>query len=199
MVEAMSHRNSVIELYHKAATGNKTVRMLLTPVGGLFFTSFVVGIIALSFHIDRVLNLPKILFAPWNVLLSVPLLCGGLFLLLWSLLHFVKARGTPVPFNPPPRLVASGPYAYTRNPMLTGVFALMFGIGTLLGSVTLVFIFTPLFVGLNVLHLRAIEEPELERRLGERYVQYKRETPMFIPRLEAGTKKRPSGRDRACF
>jgi protein-S-isoprenylcysteine O-methyltransferase Ste14 len=50
-----------------------------------------------------------------------------LFLIGWSVLNFLRAKGTPVPFNPPPQLVTTGPYAYTRNPMLTGVFSLLFG------------------------------------------------------------------------
>jgi len=75
-----------------------------------------------------------------------------------------------------------GPYAYVRNPMLSGIFLLMVALGMLLRSVSLVFIFTPLFIVINVLKLKAIEEPELERRLGKHYVEYKGNVPMFIPK-----------------
>jgi protein-S-isoprenylcysteine O-methyltransferase Ste14 len=101
--------------------------------------------------------------------------------MLWSNLHFIKVRGTPVPFNPPPSLVTTGPYAYVRNPMLSGVFILLFGLGIVFNSISLVFIFTPLFILLNVLELKAIEEPELEKRLGREYTEYKKGVPMFIP------------------
>jgi protein-S-isoprenylcysteine O-methyltransferase Ste14 len=83
--------------------------------------------------------------------------------------------------NPPPELVTSGPYAYVRNPMLAGVFALLFGFGIFLGSVSLLFVFTPLFILLNVWELKNIEEPELVKRLGEKYVEYRKRTPMFLP------------------
>jgi protein-S-isoprenylcysteine O-methyltransferase Ste14 len=73
--------------------------------------------------------------------------------------------------------------------MLTGVFILFFGLGILFRSISLVFIFTPLFVLLNVLELRAVEEPELEKRLGEEYLEYKKRVPMFIPWLKVRTKK----------
>ena len=106
--------------------------------------------------------------------------------MLWSMVHFIKVRGTPVPFNPPPKLVTTGPYARARNPMLTGLFIFLLGLGILFGSISLIFIFTPLFVLLNVLELRAIEEPELEKRLGTEYIEYKKRTPMFIPRLKRG-------------
>ena len=59
---------------------------------------------------------------------------------------------------------------------------------TILGSLSLIFIFTPLFITINVWELKMIEEPELERRLGEAYVKYKKEVPMFFP-----LKKRGSG------
>jgi protein-S-isoprenylcysteine O-methyltransferase Ste14 len=43
------------------------------------------------------------------------------------------------------------------------------------------FLFTPLFIVLNVLELKYIEEPELEQRLGKPYVAYKNRVPMFLP------------------
>jgi protein-S-isoprenylcysteine O-methyltransferase Ste14 len=108
----------------------------------------------------------------------------------WSVLVFLKAKGTPVPLNPPPQLVTTGPYAYVRNPMLTGVFALLFGIGVLLGSFSLLFIFTPLFILINVWELKAIEEPELLKRLGQDYAEYRKSTPMFFPGLGKIFKRR---------
>jgi protein-S-isoprenylcysteine O-methyltransferase Ste14 len=92
-------------------------------------------------------------------------------------------KGTPVPFNPPPTLVMTGPYQFVRNPMLMGVFLLLFGLGFAIKSLSLVVLFTPLFVLANVWELKKIEEPELVKRLGEDYVAYKQQTPMFIPKV----------------
>jgi len=77
----------------------------------------------------------------------------------------------------------TGPYQFVRNPMLTGVFFLLFGIGFAIKSLSLVVLFTPLFVLANVWELKEIEEPELVKRLGEDYVAYQQRTPMFIPRM----------------
>ncbi len=74
--------------------------------------------------------------------------------------------------------------------MLTGVFAFLFGMGFLLHSVSIVVIWTPVFVIVNVLELKFIEEPELERRFGERYREYRRRVPMFVPRAPGVSKKR---------
>jgi protein-S-isoprenylcysteine O-methyltransferase Ste14 len=91
-----------------------------------------------------------------------------------------------VPFNPPPKVVKTGPYRYARNPMLTGVFVFLFGLGFGANSISLVFFFTPLFVLLNVWELKQIEEPELARRLGDEYVEYRSLTPMFLPGFRPG-------------
>ena len=105
-------------------------------------------------------------------------------------MNFLRVKGTPVPFNPPPKLVTAGPYAFVRNPMLTGVFILLFGFGLFFGSVSVIFIFTPLFIIINVWELKAIEEPELVKRLGKEYVEYKKRTPMFFPDFGIKSKRK---------
>ncbi|GAH12514.1 unnamed protein product, partial [marine sediment metagenome] len=47
------------------------------------------------------------------------------------------------------------------------------GIGVMVGSISLTFIFTPLFILVNIWELKEIEEPELGRRLGEEYIEYR--------------------------
>lgn len=66
--------------------------------------------------------------------------------------------------------------------MLTGVFVFLFGTGLWLDSISLVLVFTPLYVLMNYWELKHIEEPELVKRLGDRYIDYRRRTPMFIPK-----------------
>jgi hypothetical protein len=81
--------------------------------------------------------------------------------------------------------------------MLTGVFLFLFGVGFGVNSLSLVFFFTPLFVLFNVWELRQIEEPELIRRLGDEYVEYRKQTPMFIPRIGRSSKTRWKLEERA--
>ena len=174
-------RTKWIDILYKVATGSKKIRNLLTPVGAIFFAFFIAVFVFLALQLDQFLKLPRPFSKPFNIIFSLALLFPGLFLIGWAVVHFLKVKGTPVPFNPPPRLVADGPYAYARNPMLTGVFILLFGFGIFIGSFSFTFIFTPLFIGLNVWELKAIEEPELAKRLGDEYLEYKNKTPMFIP------------------
>jgi len=180
-----------IDFLYKVATGSKKFRILLTPIGAISYGLFMALFVVLSLLVDQLTNLPKILPGSLNLILSFPILALSLFITGWSVLNFFKVKGTPVPFNPPPQLVTNGPYAYVRNPMLTGIFILLFGFGLLFRSLSLIFFFTPLFIFFNVWELKTIEEPELSKRLGEEYNEYKERTPMFIPdwRREGGKKK----------
>src|SRR5882672_5435690 len=46
---------------------------------------------------------------------------GGAVVALWCIFTFVFiGKGTPAPFDPPRKLVASGPYRLVRNPMYLG-------------------------------------------------------------------------------
>jgi len=184
----MSVKIRWINFLYNISSGSKKVRNLLTPVGVLIFGAFIFIFVLVAILIDNILNLPTINLNIWNIVISVIFLIFGLFFAGWSVIHFLKAKGTPVPVNPPPKLVCTGPYYYIRNPMLTGIFLLMFGIGFWIGSFSLILIFTPLFILANTIELKKIEEPELEKRLGQEYIDYKKRTPMFIPNLRNGLK-----------
>jgi protein-S-isoprenylcysteine O-methyltransferase Ste14 len=69
--------------------------------------------------------------------------------------------------------------------MLLGLFIVLIGLGVLFGSLSLILIFIPLFILINVLYLKAIEEKEMEKKFGREYLEYKKRVPMFIPKLGA--------------
>lgn len=169
------------DLLYKVATGSKRLRTLLTPVGLVVFFSMLLVLIFGSLRMDQALGFPKLLPGRGGTLIGVVLLSVGSIIWAWCIVWFSRARGTPVPFNPPRELVIMGPYAWSRNPMLIGVFTFLFGLGFMLHSVSMVCLWTPVFVICNVLEVKLVEEPELERRFGESYLAYKRRVPMFIP------------------
>ena len=184
----MTLRERWIDLLYRVATGTRRVRTVLTPVGLVVFGVFTALFVAAALLVDRLFGLPGLLPEGARPAVSVPLITIGIAVTAWSGIHFLRVRGTPVPFNPPPELVDTGPYRYARNPMVTGVFLLLFGIGFAVNSISMVCIFTPLYVLAHAWELKEIEEPELERRLGERYVEYRDRTPMFIPGFGRGPK-----------
>jgi protein-S-isoprenylcysteine O-methyltransferase Ste14 len=177
----MTIKSKWIEFLYRVATGSRKIRNFFTPIGAFFYGLLIFSFIVVALQADRLVGINDLFPRSLSIILALPIFSIALFLLGWSVLNFIRAKGTPVPFNPPPRLVTTGPYAYVRNPMLTGVFALLFGFGVLLGSASLLVIFTPLFILINVWELKVIEEPELIKRLGEDYIQYRNRTPMFFP------------------
>ena len=177
-----------IEFLFQIATGSKKFRTLLTPIGATIYILFTALFVIVALQFDKVLNYPKIISEPINIVFAIPIVILGTFISLWSVFHFIKVKGTPVPINPPPILVTSGPFAYARNPMVTGIFIVLFGLGIFYSSLTLIILFTPLFISINIWELKAIEEPELEKRLGNEYKEYKNRTPMFIPSLRKRNK-----------
>ena len=169
------------ELFYKVATGSKRLRLILTPVGLVVFFGLLLLVVFGSLQMDKALGFSDLLSGPIGTIIGVVLLSLGLVIWVWCVVWFSKAKGTPVPFNPPLELVTVGPYAWSRNPMLTGVFAVLFGIGFLLHSISMVFVWTPVFAILNILEVKLVEEPELEHRFGDSYREYRRCVPMFIP------------------
>ena len=179
----MSIRENWVNLLYRAATGTKKTRSLLTPIGIVVFGVFTTLFVLAALWVDELLNLRGLLPDDARLSVSIPLVAAGVALTAWSGFHFLKVKGTPVPFNPPPEVVTTGPYRYARNPMLTGVFLFLFGLGFAVDSFSLVTFFTPLFILVNVWELKQIEEPELAKRFGDAYIEYRRQTPMFIPGL----------------
>ncbi len=173
---------SLLRIFHSVATGSRWKRQLLTPVGLLIFATTLAAVVVLGLWTDSVLHMPDLFPGTVAVTLGVVLVALGSWLCGWCVLLFRVARGTPVPFNPPEELIVVGPYVWTRNPMVTGVLSVLFGVGFLLHSGSIVLIWTPLYTLAHVLELKRVEEPELELRFGRAYTEYKRRVPMFVPR-----------------
>jgi protein-S-isoprenylcysteine O-methyltransferase Ste14 len=90
-------------------------------------------------------------------------------------------KGTLAPWDPPADLVVKGPYAYVRNPMITGVVLLLIAEGLLLRSMPHLQ-WAGLFFVINAVYIPLLEEPMLQARFGEGYERYRKEVPRLIPR-----------------
>ncbi|MDR1236518.1 MAG: isoprenylcysteine carboxylmethyltransferase family protein [Holosporaceae bacterium] len=150
-----------------------------------------------------------VILLPFNVLVVVPaaILCFsdynpkmqsafcliiGAFLLIIGLLLAARTmrlfekvgKGTAAPWDPPKKLVVTGPYCYVRNPMITSVLTMLIAESLLLGSWHIFGWFVTFFLG-NTVYFPFFEEKDLEKRFGKDYLQYKRNVPRWIPRLSA--------------
>src|SRR3989442_5226985 len=84
-----------------------------------------------------------------------------------------RGRGTPAPFDPPREFVAQGPYKYVRNPMYVGGLGVLAGFGLYQRSLAIV-LFALVFISCAHLFVGFYEEPGLDRRFGQSYLDYKR-------------------------
>lgn len=106
----------------------------------------------------------------------------GFALFAWCVSLFASVgQGTLAPWDPTRRLVAVGPYRYMRNPMISGVVAMLAGEGISLGS-RVIAIWVATFIAINQVYFMFFEEPGLERRFGAAYREYKSAVPRWVPR-----------------
>ncbi|HET9452919.1 MAG TPA: isoprenylcysteine carboxylmethyltransferase family protein [Gemmatimonadaceae bacterium] len=92
-----------------------------------------------------------------------------------------RGGGTPIPFDPPRRLVTSGPYAYVANPMQLSATLVMLGWGWMLGS-WWVALAGPMAFLYGIGFANADERATLGGRFGRDWRWYRANVPNWIPR-----------------
>lgn len=91
-------------------------------------------------------------------------------------------NGTIMPWDPTRKLVTASLYGYLRNPMILSVIMIEAGEALLFGSIWLALIAIAFFI-INHIYFIFSEEPGLEKRFGQEYIEYKKNVPCWIPRL----------------
>lgn len=108
---------------------------------------------------------------------------AGALIALWCIATFVGVgKGTPAPFDPPRRLVISGPYGFLRNPMYVGAAITLIGAAMFYGSVTVV-VYAAVFLVVAHLFVVLYEEPTLGRTFGAEYAEYRQRVRRWWPRV----------------
>ena len=155
--------------------------ILSTAVTALVFLILVPFLLYLvSRFIDEALGVPRLLTPALRIMVSVPLIAVGLAFAGLASLELIKSGGAPIFHTPPHRLVTTGPYRYTRNPILFGAFLYFLGVSTLSGSYTMIGL-SAVFFTAPLLHAKFVEERELLKLFGEEYRRYRDATPFFLP------------------
>jgi protein-S-isoprenylcysteine O-methyltransferase Ste14 len=118
----------------------------------------------------------------WNTALAGSALAAtGVALVAHCVRLFVRfGCGTLAPWDPTCKLVSSGAYRYSRNPMKAGLFLVLAGEALATQSVALTAWFS-CFTVANVVYIRLHEEPGLAKRFGTRYREYSERVPRWWP------------------
>lgn len=92
-----------------------------------------------------------------------------------------RGRGTPIPFDPPRRLVTTGPYAYVANPMQLSMTLVLVAWGAILTNV-----WVALAGVMAVIYSVGVAAPDervdLDARFGGAWRSYRRSVRTWIPR-----------------
>jgi len=101
-----------------------------------------------------------------------PLAVAAMLLAFWALWTMLRAGENPSVHRPTGAIVASGPYAFTRNPMYVSMTLLSAGIALIFNTLWPV-IFLPLTLIIIQYGVICREERYLERKFGDEYTRYR--------------------------
>jgi protein-S-isoprenylcysteine O-methyltransferase Ste14 len=103
----------------------------------------------------------------------------GTGLNIWADQLLKKQKTTVKPNEKPTALIETGVFKISRNPMYLGMAVILFGAGFILGSITS-FIGVVLFVAAMEIAFIPLEEINLQKKFGEKYLAYKKKVRRWI-------------------
>lgn len=123
----------------------------------------------------------ELIYLPYRQILSVIILIIGLIVIVSPVVDFIKSKTTinPVKFKNVNRLVTTGIYRYSRNPMYLGMILII--ISTTVYYLNFLSVFSPLifYIWINKFQINR-EEIFLEDKFGSEYLKYKSKTRRWI-------------------
>jgi protein-S-isoprenylcysteine O-methyltransferase Ste14 len=167
----------------------RTVQYLLGyVVGGLLFLVLIPwGLYRASRAFDHLTGIQLTSITSLRFTIAVGLSVFGLLFVLWSIVvQNIIGRGGPLEVagmevSPKTQnLVVTGPYKYTRNPMLFGACVYYYAVAVYLNSVIAVAI-VALFMTFILIFVKLTEERRLLKDFGKDYEEYRQRVSMFVP------------------
>ena len=120
-------------------------------------------------HRSRVTDWPQPSFVTFLAIISGLTGLAVLFHCIWG--FAVHGKGTLAPIDPPKGLVIHGSYRHTRNPMYLAVILVLLSEASYFGSFSVLIYAAAVFLGFH-LFVVLYEEPHLQSRFGESYMEY---------------------------
>jgi len=168
---------------------NENKRMMLGYVlGGLLVIVLVPSVIYLITSLfDKVYRIEIIQNTILRWIIILILLVIGLIYGIWSvIIQDTIGQGGPleignIEISPKTKnLVVSGPYKYTRNPMLFGTLLIYLAFALIINSITSVVLVSASFVFMLTVVVK-MEEKRLLKDFGNQYEEYLKTVSLFIP------------------
>jgi protein-S-isoprenylcysteine O-methyltransferase Ste14 len=118
------------------------------------------------------------------LLAGLMIIAIGLYIMIMTISTFIRiGKGTLAPWSPTRNLVIDGMYRYVRNPMILGVLIVLIGESISVMSPN-IFIWSLIFFIINNIWFLLYEEPDLQKKFGKEYEEYKMNVSRWIPRLK---------------
>jgi protein-S-isoprenylcysteine O-methyltransferase Ste14 len=111
---------------------------------------------------------------------GLAIVVAGSALLAWCAHEFFRAgRGTLAPWWPPARLVTTGPFAYSRNPIYVAMLLIIAGWAIVYASSAVAIYGVVMLV---LFHIRTLagEEPTLAHAFGREWTEYQQRVPRWL-------------------
>ena len=111
------------------------------------------------------------LAAPWPWLGLLPL-AAGIWLAVQGSRLFARADTNIIPFSKSNSLVTEGVFAFSRNPMYSGMLLALAGVAVLLNSALAALVIIPFYLVIRYFFIRH-EEKLMEATFGDEYMDYR--------------------------
>ena len=171
MVNKKYFKKNLIDLILKITFDSKKKLKIPPPI------LVIILITSIYFSSDK-LNLISI---PYKTLFSIVILSIGILVIINPVVKFIKSKTTvnPVEFKNVEKLVTSGIYKYSRNPMYLGMIMII--ISTTVYYLNFYSLLTPFifYFWINRFQIKR-EEVFLEEKFGQEYLSYKTKTRRWI-------------------
>ena len=154
----------------------------MTVFKSLLYLFLEAGLFALYIPLAVLRTGPKMETGMFSFLAIPVWLLGGWIVLQCFWDFTMQGRGTPLPADPPRKLIISGFYRYVRNPIYVGVLLIFLGHFLWFGYWALFMYAIISFMGVHAFVV-LYEEPTLKRKFGPSYEDYVRRVPRWIPKL----------------
>ena len=134
-------------------------------------------------HYDRELGLNPLPDHTFVKIIGILGLLTGVYLFIVSNVALMRlGKGAGAVFLTK-QLVAVDIYEQMRNPMSLGFYLASIGLGLVIRSTSITFGSLLFVIPIHLFYLKYFEECELELRMGQTYLEYKRRVPFLFPKV----------------